>query len=164
MSVDVGCVRLTEAYLLHDPPQPEELTNAIGVAHDHLDDVLRAAGAGRVRAPRRRGGHDHHRRRRRAGLGTTTAIRCTTSCSPGAAEDVFRTLATEPFADRVHNPGLPAERPTSSSAAAASSWSCGALAADELLGSATDLLDGVGRLAESLSLRPAATLGNVRRC
>ena len=25
-----------------------------------------------------------------------------------AAEDVFRTLATEPLADRVHNPGLPA--------------------------------------------------------
>jgi exopolyphosphatase / guanosine-5'-triphosphate,3'-diphosphate pyrophosphatase len=27
-----------------------------------------------------------------------------------AAEDVFRTLATEPLADRVHNPGLPTER------------------------------------------------------
>ena len=27
-----------------------------------------------------------------------------------AAEDVFRTLATEPLEDRVHNPGLQAER------------------------------------------------------
>ena len=27
-----------------------------------------------------------------------------------AAEDVFRTLATERLADRVHNPGLPADR------------------------------------------------------
>jgi exopolyphosphatase/guanosine-5'-triphosphate,3'-diphosphate pyrophosphatase len=27
-----------------------------------------------------------------------------------AAEDVFRTLATEALADRVHNPGLPRER------------------------------------------------------
>jgi exopolyphosphatase/guanosine-5'-triphosphate,3'-diphosphate pyrophosphatase len=27
-----------------------------------------------------------------------------------AAEDVFRTLATEPLADRRHNPGLPADR------------------------------------------------------
>jgi exopolyphosphatase/guanosine-5'-triphosphate,3'-diphosphate pyrophosphatase len=27
-----------------------------------------------------------------------------------AVEDVFRTLATEPLADRVHNPGLPRDR------------------------------------------------------
>jgi exopolyphosphatase/guanosine-5'-triphosphate,3'-diphosphate pyrophosphatase len=27
-----------------------------------------------------------------------------------AAEDVFRTLATERLADRIHNPGLPADR------------------------------------------------------
>ena len=27
-----------------------------------------------------------------------------------AAEDVFRTLATERLSDRVHNPGLPADR------------------------------------------------------
>jgi len=27
-----------------------------------------------------------------------------------AAEDVFRTLATEALADRIHNPGLPLER------------------------------------------------------
>jgi exopolyphosphatase / guanosine-5'-triphosphate,3'-diphosphate pyrophosphatase len=27
-----------------------------------------------------------------------------------AAEDVFRTLATEPLADRVFNPGLPRDR------------------------------------------------------
>ena len=32
-----------------------------------------------------------------------------------AVEDVFRTLATEPLAARVHNPGLPPERATSSS-------------------------------------------------
>ena len=27
-----------------------------------------------------------------------------------AIEDVFRTLATEPLVDRVHNPGLPRDR------------------------------------------------------
>ena len=44
-----------------------------------------------------------------------------------AAEDVFRTLATERLADRVHNPGLPRIGPTSSSAVAAcSSQSCAA--------------------------------------
>ena len=30
----------------------------------------------------------------------------TTSCSPDAAEDVFRTLATEATEARRHNPGL----------------------------------------------------------
>ena len=29
-----------------------------------------------------------------------------------AAEDVFRTLATEPRADRIHNPGLEERGPT----------------------------------------------------
>jgi len=28
----------------------------------------------------------------------------------GAVEDVFRTLATESLADRIHNPGLPTQR------------------------------------------------------
>ena len=27
-----------------------------------------------------------------------------------AAEDVFRTLVTESFAERIHNPGLPEDR------------------------------------------------------
>src|SRR3954471_8538652 len=31
VSVDIGCVRITEKYLLHDPPQPEELSQAISV-------------------------------------------------------------------------------------------------------------------------------------
>ena len=30
--------------------------------------------------------------------------------SRAAIEEVFRTLATEPLADRIHNPGLPRER------------------------------------------------------
>src|SRR5690554_3489277 len=41
MSVDIGCVRLTEAYLEHDPPQPEELAACLSVTEAHLDDVLR---------------------------------------------------------------------------------------------------------------------------
>ena len=42
-----------------------------------------------------------------------------------AAEDVFRTLATESRADRIHSrPGEPA--PTSSWGAAACSWRCSA--------------------------------------
>ena len=37
VSLPVGSVRLTETQLLHDPPLPEELTNAIGLVEDHLD-------------------------------------------------------------------------------------------------------------------------------
>ena len=31
-SLDIGCVRLTEKHLAHDPPAPEELSNAIAEA------------------------------------------------------------------------------------------------------------------------------------
>jgi len=110
VSIDVGCVRLTESELAHDPPRPEELTNAIGRVQDHLDDVLRdlpaVADADSI-----------------IGIGgtitTAAAVELGTwDRSPlhgfhltrDAAEDVFRTLATESLADRVHNPGLVAER------------------------------------------------------
>ena len=34
MSVDIGCVRLTEKFLLHDPPRPEELSACLSVVAD----------------------------------------------------------------------------------------------------------------------------------
>jgi len=112
LSVDMGCVRLTEKYLLHDPPQPEELSNALSVVEQHLDDVAREVpGAGEAT--------------RFIGLaGTVTTVAAVEIGLPEyhrdaihhfvltreAAEDVFRTLATEAVADRVHNPGLEAAR------------------------------------------------------
>jgi exopolyphosphatase/guanosine-5'-triphosphate,3'-diphosphate pyrophosphatase len=63
-----------------------------------------------------------------------------------AAEDVFRTLATEPLADRRHNPGLQSER------ADVIVGGCCVLVAvmrhldlDEILVSEADLLDGILR-------------------
>ncbi|MCX6526143.1 MAG: hypothetical protein NTX58_15475, partial [Actinobacteria bacterium] len=41
VSIDVGCVRMTEKFLAHDPPLPEELSNCISVIEQHLDDVAR---------------------------------------------------------------------------------------------------------------------------
>jgi exopolyphosphatase/guanosine-5'-triphosphate,3'-diphosphate pyrophosphatase len=108
MSVDVGCVRLSERYLEHDPPRPEELHACIAVTEEHLKDVVRELPAV----------HDAATFVGLAGTVTTVAaveqglaeydrdrihgFRLTHE----AAEDVFRTLATEARADRVFNPGL----------------------------------------------------------
>jgi exopolyphosphatase/guanosine-5'-triphosphate,3'-diphosphate pyrophosphatase len=111
-SLDVGAVRLTERHLQGDPPRPEELTNAIGDAYDLIDDALREVPDMQL-ASRLVGS---------AGTIVTTAAvevgqrEFDPSALHGfvlersAVEDVFRTLATESVADRVHNPGLPADR------------------------------------------------------
>ena len=70
----------------------------------------RCPGAARRPHGRRAGGHDLDRGRGRDRPGRVGPRRhSTTSASRGPPiEDVFRTLATEPLADRVHNPGLEA--------------------------------------------------------
>jgi exopolyphosphatase / guanosine-5'-triphosphate,3'-diphosphate pyrophosphatase len=108
MSVDVGCVRLTEKLLTHDPPLPEELSTAISLVDDYLADVVREL-------PMVTGA------RTLVGLaGTVTTVAAVElglmtydrdkihhfRLTHEAAEDVFRTLATEARADRIHNPGL----------------------------------------------------------
>jgi exopolyphosphatase/guanosine-5'-triphosphate,3'-diphosphate pyrophosphatase len=108
ISIDMGCVRMTEKFLHGDPPLPEELSNALSVVEQHLDDVAREVpGAGDAA--------------RFVGLaGTVTTVAAVEQglaeysrdaihgfvLTRDAAEDVFRTLATETAADRRHNPGL----------------------------------------------------------
>ena len=108
LSVDMGCVRMTEKFLHHDPPLAEELSNALSVVEQHLDDVAREVpGAGDVE--------------RFVGLaGTVTTIAAVELglaeysrdaihhfvLTRAAAEDVFRTLATEATEARRHSPGL----------------------------------------------------------
>lgn len=107
-SVNMGSVRFSEQFLVSDPPKPEELSGAIQVARLHLDDVDR----------------DHPSMKKPAALigvaGTITTIAAVEiGLEPydpkvidgfilrrEAAEDVFRTLATECLEDRRHNPGL----------------------------------------------------------
>jgi exopolyphosphatase/guanosine-5'-triphosphate,3'-diphosphate pyrophosphatase len=108
LSLDIGSVRLTEKYIDHDPPRPEELAACLSVTELHLDDAVRAIPA--LGGPCRLVGV--------AGTITTVAaveLGLATydrdrvhhfRLSKDAAEDVFRTLATESLADRVHNPGL----------------------------------------------------------
>ncbi len=112
LSLDVGCVRLTEAYLHSDPPSPEELSQAISVVQAHLDDVDRDL-PGSAAAKTLIGV-----------AGTVTTVAAVELGLPEyaaealhhfrltreAAEDVFRTLATESAEQRRHNPGLEAGR------------------------------------------------------
>ncbi len=108
LSLDIGCVRLTEKYVEHDPPRPEELVACLSMTELHLDDVAReipqAAQAKTF-----------------VGLAGTVSTAAAVEIglaeydrsqvhhfvlTKGAVEDVYRTLVTESRADRIHNPGL----------------------------------------------------------
>lgn len=156
LSLEIGCVRLTERFIEHDPPRPEELTSAISYAESWLDDVLRQM-PGATSAP--------------TVIGLAGTVSTVAAVEIGlvsydrdrihhfvltkeAAEDVFRTLATEGRADRIANPGLEEAR------ADVIVGGCCALVAlyrrlglDEVLVSEADLLDG---LAQSVLDRRAA--------
>jgi exopolyphosphatase / guanosine-5'-triphosphate,3'-diphosphate pyrophosphatase len=112
ISIDMGCVRLTEKFLHSDPPAPEELSATLSVIEAHLDDVVREVPAAQTAT-------------RMVGLaGTVTTVAAVEiglqtynrdrihhfDLTRAAAEDVFRTLATEARADRIFNPGLEEER------------------------------------------------------
>jgi hypothetical protein len=87
-----------------DPPTPVQLTNAIGRVADHVDDVIR-------HVPAVVDAYDVHVRgeeiwhlavvERGAPVPPPS-----TELDREAAEEVFRALATESRADRLHNPGL----------------------------------------------------------
>jgi exopolyphosphatase/guanosine-5'-triphosphate,3'-diphosphate pyrophosphatase len=145
-SMDVGCVRLTEQFLHHDPPLPEELTAALSVVEVWLDDMVRDAPMVRTA-------------RRFVGLAGTVATVAAVEIglaeydrdrihhfvlTRAAVEDVFRTLATEAAADRRWNPGLEPGRVD------VIVGGCCALVAimryfdfDECLVSEADILDGL---------------------
>lgn len=104
-TVPVGAVALA-AMIVSDPPKPEELTNAIGIFMDHIEDVTREvpgstfADSVELRGP---------------GL---QALVDTFEGRPSSlpfvfdrdsAEEIYRTLATESVAQRRLNPGLPAD-------------------------------------------------------
>jgi exopolyphosphatase/guanosine-5'-triphosphate,3'-diphosphate pyrophosphatase len=112
MSIPLGARNLTERELHSNPPRPEELTNAIGAIIDEFDDVLRlmpeVADCDEIIGV--------------AGTIVTVAMVVLgipefehqtlhgMTLTKDAAEDVFRTLATESLKDRVFNPGLSADR------------------------------------------------------
>lgn len=148
MSLDVGCVRVTERFFSTDPPAPEDLTAAISYADAWLDDVLRVM-------------PEHVDAKTVIGLAGTVSTVAAVEIgletydrdavhhfvlTKDAAEDVFRTLATEARADRIHNPGLEEAR------ADVIVGGCCVLVAiyrrlgfDQILVSEADILDGLAR-------------------
>lgn len=121
----MGYQNVTSDFLTSDPPRPEELSSLLSVIELHLDDVARVLGGDASPLDGRtvldmtfRDGTVH-------GIGpifeTIAAVELGAhlfepaalhgfELTRAAAEDVFRTLATESLADRLHNPGLDAER------------------------------------------------------
>jgi len=112
LSFPIGAVTMTETELHHDPPRPEELTNAIGLAADYADDLIRQ--------------HPEVLAVTRV-IGVAGTIVTIAAVELGlksfdrnalhglvlpreAIEEVFRTLATESLDDRRFNPGLPPDR------------------------------------------------------
>ena len=102
----VGPLALHEGPLERaDPPAPEMLTNALGLVHDHLDDVI-------IEAPTIVAVDDvaatgpHALAMARVEIGADD-IPDGYVLTRADADEVFRTLAVEPVVDRRHNPGLP---------------------------------------------------------
>ena len=112
ISVDIGCVRLTEKFLLHDPPLPEELSNCLSIVELHLDDVRAAIdGLDQVRTFVGLAGTVSAAAAVEIGLATYARDRIHHfHLSKPAIEDVFRTLATETVEERKDNPGLEPQR------------------------------------------------------
>jgi exopolyphosphatase/guanosine-5'-triphosphate,3'-diphosphate pyrophosphatase len=108
LSTDIGCVRLTEKFLHSDPPAPEELSQAFDIVRGHLDDVARVIpSVADVRRFVGLAGTVTTMAAVELGLATYDKDRIHHFVlTRAAAEDVFRTLATERRSLRIHNPGL----------------------------------------------------------
>jgi exopolyphosphatase/guanosine-5'-triphosphate,3'-diphosphate pyrophosphatase len=112
VSIPFGAVTGTASHLVTNPPRPEDLTNLIGAVADELEEIARTYPA--MATPARVIGT--------AGtIVTIAAVEIGTNnfddpmlhgfvLERDAAEDVFRTLATEPLADRLLNPGITPDR------------------------------------------------------
>ncbi|HEY3672526.1 MAG TPA: Ppx/GppA phosphatase family protein [Acidimicrobiia bacterium] len=148
VSLEMGCVRVTEQYLESDPPAPEELSNAVAAVRDLVADVPRVIPGATEAATL-------------VGLaGTVTTVAAVELgiaeydpekihhfvLTREAAEDVFRTLATENAEQRAHNPGLePGRVDVIVGGAAVLVGIFRTLGFGEMLVSEADILDGLVR-------------------
>ncbi|MFM7045124.1 MAG: hypothetical protein ACKO27_11565 [Ilumatobacteraceae bacterium] len=104
LTLPVGPITLARS-IAGDPPAPADLTNAIGLVADHLDDVDRELPEALLAARVVVAGHGVAAL---ADVELGAAAVLPADLTRAAAEEVFRTLATETAADRSRNPGLEA--------------------------------------------------------
>ena len=112
LSCDIGCVRLTEKWIEHDPVLPEELLACLTIVDGHLDDGKREVPGITTAATL---------------VGLAGTVSAAAAIEQGlavydqdrihhfrltkeAVEDIFRTLATENREERLANPGLEEQR------------------------------------------------------
>ncbi len=124
LHIDLGYQNTTDTFLGTDPPRPEELSAALSVIELHLDDVARELTADRspddgttpfdktVRGGMVSGGGPIFATLAAVEIGLVPFDPERVDgfvLTRAAVEDVFRTIATEPLLDRLHNPGLTPE-------------------------------------------------------
>ena len=102
ISLDIGCVRVTERFFVHDPPQPDEVAAARSYVRDVVDDALEKLPA--LKVPRRMvgvAGRSRRSRRWNSASITTTPRRFTSPvfCAD-AVEKWLATLSAETAAQR----------------------------------------------------------------
>lgn len=145
-SAEFGAARLTERWIAHDPPRPEELLGCLSVVEGHLDEV-RDALPQLADARTWVGVAGSFTTFAAVDLGLVTYDRAQVNgyrLSREAAEDVYRTLVTEALADRLHNPGLePARAGVIVGGACAIVKIMRFFALEEIVVSDDDLLDGI---------------------
>lgn len=104
-TIPVGPVALVDNELERsDRPAPEQLTNALGIVTDHLDDVIREAPIV-LSAPAVAFAGPHSLALARVELGDHD-VPVDYELERPDVDEVFRTLVAESRADRIHNPGL----------------------------------------------------------
>lgn len=104
-SIPVGPTLLVDTALERaDPPEPHMLTNALGLVQDHLDDLIIEAPS-IAATPSVVATGDHALAMARVEIGADV-VPDDYVLHRADADEVFRTLAVEPVADRRHNPGL----------------------------------------------------------
>ena len=112
VSVDVGSVRVTERFFRRDPPTASELADAFDVVRTELDEAVQLnPQLGNAASLVGLGGTVTTMAAIEIGLAEYRSdLLHHFRLSKRAAEDVFRTVATEHAEDRAFNPGLPPER------------------------------------------------------
>lgn len=118
ITIDLGYKNATDLYIPSDPPKPEELSAALSVVELHLDDVVRELNSVRSGDDGRSAFEMTVRDSVVIGVGPIFVSLAALELGElsdkidgfeltrEAAEDVFRTVATESDQDRQFNPGL----------------------------------------------------------